>query len=171
MISQNRVTKPVQKGGQTMQEQINYQTKQFRRGLSTELEYYQQLFNIAIIHNKNRIAGNNLKTIYNKILRLEAKKGENTMYTLKQTQQIIKENPYTCNLDEQEQTEIEMGIGGESDRKLITSKNRLFGKKNIDGYLIHYDEKSKRIYGDMDDVDKKYSWSDAFEDGKEVPFE
>ena len=33
-------------------------------------------------------------------------KGGETMYTLKQTQQIIKENPYTCNLDEQEQTEI-----------------------------------------------------------------
>ena len=34
------------------------------------------------------------------------RKEEQTMYTLKQTQQIIKENPYTCNLDEQEQTEI-----------------------------------------------------------------
>lgn len=31
---------------------------------------------------------------------------EDNMYTLKQTQQIIKENPYTCNLDQQEQTEI-----------------------------------------------------------------
>jgi hypothetical protein len=31
---------------------------------------------------------------------------EKTMYTLKETQQLIKENPYTCNLDEQEQTEI-----------------------------------------------------------------
>ena len=59
------------KGEQTMQEEINYQTKQFRRGLSTELEYYQQLFNIAIAHNKNRIAGNNLKTIYKKITELE----------------------------------------------------------------------------------------------------
>ena len=76
MISQKGVTKPNRKEEQTMQEQINYQQKQFRRGLSTELEYYQQLFNIAIIHNKNRIDGNNLKTIYNKILRLEAKQGE-----------------------------------------------------------------------------------------------
>lgn len=31
---------------------------------------------------------------------------EDNMYTLKQTQQLIKENPYTCNLDKQEQTEI-----------------------------------------------------------------
>jgi hypothetical protein len=54
-----------------MQSQIDYQTKQFRRGLSTELEYYQQLFNIAIIHNKNRIAGHNLKTIYKRIQQLE----------------------------------------------------------------------------------------------------
>lgn len=31
---------------------------------------------------------------------------EDNMYTLKETQQLIKENPYTCNLDQQEQTEI-----------------------------------------------------------------
>lgn len=54
-----------------MQKAIDFQEKQFRRGLSTELEYYQQLFNIAIIHNKNRIAGYKLKTIYKKIQQLE----------------------------------------------------------------------------------------------------
>lgn len=54
-----------------MQDQINFQVKQFRRGLSTELEYYQQLFNIAIIYNKNRIQGLSLKTIYKRIQQLE----------------------------------------------------------------------------------------------------
>ena len=54
-----------------MQKQIDFQVKQFRRGLSTELEYYQQLFNIAIIHNKNRIQGLSLKTIYKRIQQLE----------------------------------------------------------------------------------------------------
>ena len=34
------------------------------------------------------------------------KKGGNKMYTLKETQQIIKENPYTINLDRLEETEI-----------------------------------------------------------------
>ena len=54
-----------------MQKQIDFQVKQFRRGLSTELEYYQQLFNIAIIYNKNRIQGLSLKTIYKRIQQLE----------------------------------------------------------------------------------------------------
>lgn len=54
-----------------MQEAINYQKKQLRRGLSTELEYYQQIFNIAIIHNKNRIQGLSLKTIIKRIKQLE----------------------------------------------------------------------------------------------------
>lgn len=34
------------------------------------------------------------------------KKGGNKMYTLKETQQIIISNPYTINLDLQEETEI-----------------------------------------------------------------
>ncbi len=54
-----------------MQKAILHQVKQFRRGLSTELEYYQQLMNIAIIHNKNRIQGLSLETIYKKIQQLE----------------------------------------------------------------------------------------------------
>ena len=46
----------------------------------------------------------------------------------------------------------------EFDRKLIISKNRLFGKLNYEGYQLHFDEKSKRIYGSGDDVDRHYGW-------------
>lgn len=44
------------------------------------------------------------------------------------------------------------------DRRLIVAKNRLFGKLNYDGYLLHFNEKSKRIYGDLDDVNKQFGW-------------
>lgn len=54
-----------------MQKAIDFQVKQFRRGLITELEYYQQILNIAIIHNKNRIQGLSLNTIIKRIEQLE----------------------------------------------------------------------------------------------------
>lgn len=48
--------------------------------------------------------------------------------------------------------------GNPMDRKLVVSKNRLFGKLNYDGILLHFAEKSKRIYGDRDDKNFRYSW-------------
>lgn len=43
------------------------------------------------------------------------------------------------------------------DRLLKVAKNRLFGKVNNKGWLVHYDERSKRIYGDRDNVTKEFS--------------
>lgn len=54
------------------------------------------------------------------------------------------------------------------------SKNRLFGKTETKGYLLEYDQKSKRIYGQGDDLYVDYGWStnDGFtNDGDETPFE
>lgn len=51
----------------------------------------------------------------------------------------------------------------ESKRLLKVSKNRLFGKVNTDGYIVSYDEKSKRIYGNGDNLDKEFS---CFADGE-----
>ncbi len=63
----------------------------------------------------------------------------------------------------------------EDQRKLIISKNRLFGKINLNGILLDYDEKSKRIYGRFDDVNKQFSWdnTDGFlsVDDMEIPFD
>lgn len=66
----------------------------------------------------------------------------------------------------------------ESNRKLITAKNRLFGKLNYNGFTLHYDEKSKRIYGDDDDVNYQFGWNKGIEDGfmkiqndEETPFD
>lgn len=56
------------------------------------------------------------------------------------------------------------------------SKNRLFGKVNTTGYILEYDEKSKRIYGDGDNVNFDYGWSKSdnivsIEDDEETPFD
>lgn len=49
---------------------------------------------------------------------------------------------------------------GEDQRLLKVPKNRLFGRIETKGFLLNYDEKSKRIYGEGDDLDKEYSWND-----------
>lgn len=62
--------------------------------------------------------------------------------------------------------ELEQGLMTEEQRKLIISKNRLFGKRNMKGITLDYEEHSKRIYGNKDDVNKIYGWdSDNDNDG------
>lgn len=46
-------------------------------------------------------------------------------------------------------------------RRLKVFKNRLFGKVKMDGYIVDYDEKSKRIYGYGDDLMIDYGWDKA----------
>ncbi len=46
----------------------------------------------------------------------------------------------------------------QSQRLLKVSKNRLFGKLETDGWIMNYDEVSKRIYGAHDDVNVEYGW-------------
>lgn len=65
----------------------------------------------------------------------------------------------------------------EGQRRLKVSKNRLFGKLNTAGWIMEFNEKSKRIYGEKDDVNTEYSWTsnmpnDGFVDVdyKECPF-
>ena len=60
-------------------------------------------------------------------------------------------------------------------RLLKVSKNRLFGKTETNGFVLDYDEKSKRIYGYGDDLDFDYGWDKA-SDGwinwdSETPFQ
>ena len=63
----------------------------------------------------------------------------------------------------------------EDQRKLIISKNRLFGKIDLQGIRLNYDEKSKRIYGPYDDVNKEFGWgnTDGFvevDEDQPIPF-
>ena len=43
-------------------------------------------------------------------------------------------------------------------RRLKVWKNRLFGYTNSEGYIMDYDEKSKRIYGAGDNPNMEYGW-------------
>lgn len=58
-------------------------------------------------------------------------------------------------------------------RVLKCWKNRLFGNTNADGWRIDYEEKSKRLYGVHDDVNRKYGWeiAEGFSQAEENPFE
>lgn len=81
----------------------------------------------------------------------------------------------TLSYDRGSKDEIDKGVMEESQRKLIVAKNRLFGKIDLKGLILSYDEKSKRIYGDGDDVNKQFGWdkSDGFTgaDDMEIPFD
>ena len=81
----------------------------------------------------------------------------------------------TLSYDRGSKEEIAKGIINADQRKLIIAKNRLFGKINLDGIILDYDEKSKRVFGPRDDVNRRFGWdvSDGFvdiDDDIELPF-
>lgn len=58
-----------------------------------------------------------------------------------------------------------------TDRRLVVSKNRLFGKLNLDGILLSYEEKSKRIFGQRDTLYKDFGWvKQGFIEATDTPF-
>lgn len=73
--------------------------------------------------------------------------------------------------------EMDKGIVRDDQRKLIVAKNRLFGKINLSGIVLNYDERSKRIYGSKDDLNFQFGWdkSDGFysidEEQMNLPFD
>lgn len=82
----------------------------------------------------------------------------------------------TMSYDRGTDQEFNKGIMSEDQRKLIVAKNRLFGKINLKGIILNYDEKSKRVYGDGDDVNRQLGWdrSDGFVnvgDDEEIVFD
>lgn len=80
----------------------------------------------------------------------------------------------TLSYDRGDKEEVDKGFMAEEQRKLIIAKNRLFGKVDLKGVILNYDEKSKRIYGSRDDVNVQFGWdkSDGFEyvGDLEIPF-
>ena len=44
----------------------------------------------------------------------------------------------------------------QNERKLKVPKNRLFGRIETEGFTLKYDEKSKRIYGSGDNLDREF---------------
>ena len=80
----------------------------------------------------------------------------------------------TLSYDRGDKDDIKNDRMTEEQRKLIIAKNRLFGKINLNGIILSYDEKSKRVYGPRDDVNVQFGWdrSDGFEQAgdMEIPF-
>lgn len=68
---------------------------------------------------------------------------------------------------------------GEDQRRLRLLKNRLFSKVNFSGWVMNFDERSNRIYGDNDNVNKEFGWAKdipqqlSFVDAdmEEIPFD
>ena len=63
-----------------------------------------------------------------------------------------------------------------SQRSLKLLKDRTFGRYNTSGWIMHFDEKSDRIYGDNDNLEKEFGWYKEPVDfvdiaNLEVPFE
>ena len=54
---------------------------------------------------------------------------------------------------------LEGGDVTKDDRVLKVTKNRLFGNTNNYGFVLHYDEKCKRIYISEMEQNKKYGWN------------
>ena len=66
-------------------------------------------------------------------------------------------------------------------RLLKISKNRLFGKTNTEGWVMEYDERSKRIYNDISELKAEFGWNtlnngfvqinmEIGEENNEIPF-
>lgn len=77
----------------------------------------------------------------------------------------------TLSYDRMSKDEIDKGLAIEGQRKLIIAKNRLFGKINLKGIVLDYDEKSKRIY----EKSKGFTWTMGWEEewqqvNMETPF-
>lgn len=80
----------------------------------------------------------------------------------------------TLSYDRGSREDIEKGFMLPEQRKLVIAKNRLFGKVDTEGFVLDYDEKSKRIYGVGDDLDYQFGWDDSdgfMEINEESPFQ
>lgn len=60
--------------------------------------------------------------------------------------------------DRPNKDEIEKGFADEGDRKLKVTKNRLFGRIDNKGILLHYEEDTKRVYQSEHERTFKYGW-------------
>lgn len=59
-------------------------------------------------------------------------------------------------------SDFEKGILTEDQRFLKLTKNRLDGKLLLDGLVVDYDEKSKRIYAEKDGLNRNFIWEDSW---------
>lgn len=65
----------------------------------------------------------------------------------------------TLSYERGSKTEIEQGIINNDQRRLKIAKNRLFGIIEVNGWILDFEPKSRRIYGHNDDVNMEYGWT------------
>ena len=71
----------------------------------------------------------------------------------------------TLSYDTGSTKELKEGTILPTQRKLKLQKNRLFGVINSDGWILDFEPKSKRIFGERDDPNKEYGWVRGLDDG------
>ena len=77
----------------------------------------------------------------------------------------------TLSYEKGTKTELDNGDMTEDQRKLKVVKNRLFGYNEVRGWIMEFEPKSRRIYGENDNPDHEYGWTKLLDSGFEEAVE
>lgn len=105
------------------------------------------------------------------LILLVAHKRKNTMYGSEESDDVSGSSDITnlgsitLSYDVGTKKEIEQGEITAQQRKLKLLKNRVFGVVYPDGWVLDFEPKSKRIYGEHDDPNFEYGWTKGLDNG------
>jgi KaiC/GvpD/RAD55 family RecA-like ATPase len=108
---------------------------------------------------------------YNVLVLLVAHKRKNGAYGIEESDEVSGSSDITnfgsitLSYDVGTKKEIEQGEITAEQRKLKLLKNRVFGVINPEGWILDFEPKSKRIFGEHDDPNKEYGWTKGLDDG------
>lgn len=71
----------------------------------------------------------------------------------------------TISYERGSKSELESGEITDDQRKLKVVKNRLFGYNETNGWIMEFEPRSRRIYGENDNPDFEYGWTKQLEGG------
>ena len=108
---------------------------------------------------------------YNVLILLVAHKRKNMAYGIEESDEVSGSSDITnlasitLSYDMGSKKEIEQGEILPEQRKLKLLKNRVFGVTNPEGWVLDFEPKSKRIFGEHDDPNREYGWTQELDDG------
>lgn len=108
---------------------------------------------------------------YNVLILLVAHKRKNMAYGGEESDEVSGSSDITnlasttLSYDMGSKKEIEQGEILPEQRILKLLKNRVFGVTNPEGWVLDFEPKSKRIYGEHDDPNREYGWTKELDDG------
>lgn len=121
---------------------------------------------------------------YNVLILLVAHKRKNLGYGSDENDEVSGSSDITnlglitLSYDMGSKKELDEGVILETQRKLKLSKNRLFGVVNTKGWILDFEPKSKRIFGEGDNPDKEFGWTKNLDDngfrqadGEDLPWD